>query len=222
MNKKNLTRVAAPAFATLMLAAGSSHAASVSYTLDQSDVLPDGTGYLQVTISDGAEGAIDFSVQALQPLLDIAGGNFGIQAFAFNVIPGGDAEGASVGNLADGWIVRDQWRVAPFGRFDIKPYGGGDSDLSTLTFSILGIDGDTPEDYAILSTGSAPGGHQFFAAKVTGFDFCPEGFEPGSKKCKTKAYFGGSTATNPIPLPAAAWLFVTGFAGALLRARKRR
>ena len=52
--------------------ASSSQAASISYFLDQSDKLADGTNYLQVTISDGANGAIDFTVTALQPLLDLA------------------------------------------------------------------------------------------------------------------------------------------------------
>jgi hypothetical protein len=214
-------RLAAPAFATLMLAAGQSQAASISYFIDQSNALPDGTNYLKVTVSDGAEGSIDFTVEALQPLLDIAGENFGIQAFALNVIPGGDAEGANVTNLPDGWIVRDHYRMAAYGFFDIKLYGGGQSRLDTLTFSIDGIDGDTPNDYAVLSTGNAADGHQFFAAKVAGFDFCPEGASPGSKKCVTSGFFGGSSTAAPVPLPAAAWLFATGFAGVLMRARKR-
>lgn len=223
MKKKNpsslVSRLAGPACAVMLLATSQSQAASITYFLDQSNSLTDNVGYLQVTIADGAEGAIDFTVQALQPLLDLGGEDFGIQSFAFNVVPGGDAEGASVTNLPSGWIVRDHYRMTGFGFFDIKLYGGGQSRLDTLTFSISGIDGDIPNDYAILSTGGASSGNQLFAARISGIDFCPEGVAPGSKKCVTTAFLGGS---SPVPVPATAWLFATGFVGAILRARKRK
>ena len=63
-------RVAA-VLASGLLAAGTSQAASISYYLDQSNVLADGTNWLQVTIADGAEGSVDFTVQILQPLKDL-------------------------------------------------------------------------------------------------------------------------------------------------------
>ncbi len=55
-----------------MAAATSTHAASVSYVLNQSNTLADGVPYLQVTIADGANGAIDFTVQVLASLSDLA------------------------------------------------------------------------------------------------------------------------------------------------------
>lgn len=70
-----------------------SHAATVTYVLDHSNALPDGVDYLTVTISDDVEGQLDFWVDALSPLSDIAGDNFGIQKFAFNLtadMSGGD------------------------------------------------------------------------------------------------------------------------------------
>jgi hypothetical protein len=91
--------------------------------------------------------------------------------------------------------------------------------VSTLSFSVTGIDGDTPEDYAVLSTGNVASGHEMFAAHVAGFNWCPLDGKKGSKKCVTSGFFAGS---DPVPLPAAAWLFATGMAGALIRARKRR
>jgi hypothetical protein len=193
-----------------------SKAASVSYVLDQSNVLADGVPYLQVTVADGAEGAIDFTVQVLPSLSSHAGENFGIQSFAFNVAPGGDAEGASVGNLPQGWITRDGYRMSEFGFFDIKLYGGGNSRLETLTFSILGIDGDTPEDYTVLSTGKAPQGHYFFTARVADIQLpdCTN-----ARKCSKSAFFAGNSA---VPLPGAAWLFATGAAGVMVRARRRK
>ena len=217
-NKKRSSmtpRILAALSATLLMS-GAANAASVSYFLNQSNALPDGTPYAQVTIADGADGAIDFTVQVLSALSDIATSNFGIQSFAFNVAPGGSAEGASVTGLPDGWKARDDFRMSSFGFFDVKVYGTGASRVSTLTFSIDGIDGDTIEDYASLSTGGASGGNQFFAAHVAGFSFkC----DPKTPKCATSAFIGGS---DPVPLPATAWLAATGFAAALVRARKRR
>jgi hypothetical protein len=194
------------------------NAASISYVLDQSNALPDGTGYLQVTIADGANGAIDFTVQALSPLTSIAGSNFGIQSFAFNVE--GSADGASITNLPTGWRVRDDFRMSTFGFFDVKVYGTGANRLSTLTFSVDGVEGDTVDDYAGLSTGGASGGNQIFAAHVAGFSYkCDD--KATRNKCVTSGFFGGSTE-NVVPLPATAWLAVTGFAAALVRARRRR
>ena len=206
--------------ATLALVLGLAHsttasAAPIIVELNQSNVLTDRTGYLQVSISEGMEGAIDFAVQVLDPLLQIAGENFGIQSFALNVIPGGYAESASVTDLPDGWIVRDAYRMENFGLFDIKLYGGGASRLDTLNFSITGIDGDRPEDYAVLSTGNATDGHQAFAARVA--DLVPGTCSVKNCAAITSAFFGGSTA---VPAPAAGWLFVTG--GLLLAGRLRR
>ena len=219
LNSRTLSaaaRVIAPVFCALMLVASPGRAASVSYILDQSNTLADGVPYLQVTVADGADGAIDFTVEILDSLSHSAGQNFGIQAFAFNVIAGGDAEAANVGNLPEGWITRDHYRMSEFGFFDIKLYGGGNSRLQTLTFSILGIDGDTPEDYAVLSTGNVPNDNSFFAAHVADFKFADC---TSAKKCPSSAFFAGSSA---VPLPGAAWLFATGVAGVMLRARKRK
>jgi len=155
--------------AGLLVAGAPAHAASVTYVLDQSNVLPDGVGYLQVQVADGSDGAIDFTVQVLNSLSDMAAGNFGIQAFAFNVIANGYADAGSISNLPDGWRAFDGKRMDGFGQFDVRLQGRGNARLETLTFSITGVDGDTPQDYTIYSTGSAAEGHQFFAAKVAGF-----------------------------------------------------
>lgn len=74
-------------FTSLLLAilSGGACAATVSYVLDQSNALPDGVDYLTVTISDNVQGQLDFWVDSQSPLTDIAGDNFGIQKFAFNV-----------------------------------------------------------------------------------------------------------------------------------------
>lgn len=217
MNKTTLTtatRFVAPLVAAFALGTPA-QAASVSYILDQSNALTDDVNYLQVTIADGAEGAIDFTVETLDSLLGIAGDNFGIQSFAFNVADNIQAVGANVTNLPTGWITRDHYRMSLFGFFDIKLYGGGNSRLETLTFSIDGIDGDTPNDYALLSKGSASGGKQMFAGRVASLECIGEG------KCISSAFFAGSEMSAPVPLPATAWLFAVGIGVAGARARRR-
>ncbi len=172
MNKNSpaLIRFLSSAAASLVLLSSPGQAAQISYFLDQSNALTDGVNYLQVTVADGASGAIDFTVEVLDPLTGMAARNFGLQSFAFNVIPNGFAEGANVSNLPDGWRARNGRRMDGFGLFDIKLRGRGSDRLETLTFSITGVEGDTPADYAVFSNGNAAEGHQFFAARVAGFE----------------------------------------------------
>ena len=190
-------------FAVLALLVGSqAFAASVIIDLDQSNenvAFSDGTPYLRVTISDGVDGAIDFVVQTLDPLADIAGSNYGIQTLSFNL---GDS-GASAGDIIapDGWRVSTDRNHSGFGRFDVHLAGTGNSRQDALMFSIVGVSGDTPLDYiAAFSGGNAGEGNQLFAAHVAGFDG-PHGI--------TSAQFGGSSV---VPLPASAWLMLSGLA----------
>ncbi len=86
MNSKNTRSLFVSLF--LLVISSESLATTLSYVLDQSNALPDNVDYLTVTISDDVEGQLDFWVDVRSPLTDIAGKNFGIQKFAFNV--GGD------------------------------------------------------------------------------------------------------------------------------------
>ena len=74
------------AFAGLsaLLVVGQVSAASVSYYLDQSNDLADGTNYAKVTISDGVGGDIDFTVEIIESAFPQPFSNFGMQAFFFN------------------------------------------------------------------------------------------------------------------------------------------
>ena len=140
MSSSKTTTLKASAFLLLTLAATTTPAASVSYILDQSSSMPDDTGYLQVTISDGLAGAVDFLVTMLQPLSDAAGDHFGIQNFSFNVAPGASAEAADVSGLPDGWRAKNGGSINPFGRFDITRQGqwqtpGGRTELLALPAS---------------------------------------------------------------------------------------
>jgi hypothetical protein len=184
------------------LVAGPVQAAAVSYLLDQSNELDDGVNYLEVRITDGRDGAIDFAVEVLGPLATLAGDNFGIQSFGFNVVGDGFAEAGDITGLSDGWFAHQGKRMSGFGLFDITLMGKGWERLKTLRFSITGVDDDSPWDYAVFSTGHGAQGHAFFAAHVAGFAY----------DCITSAYFGGSAV---VPLPPAAWLFVSGLAALL-------
>jgi hypothetical protein len=82
MDYKKLVKLAA---LPLIFAATQTSAASISYYLDQSNDLPDGINYAQVTISDGIGGNIDFSVDVLENAFSVSpGANFVMQAFSFN------------------------------------------------------------------------------------------------------------------------------------------
>jgi hypothetical protein len=213
-----------------LLATSSANAASISYYLDQSNKLADGINYLQVTIDDeGEAGVINFTVTALAPLLELAGDNFGIQKFAFNILGGIGAEAKDVDALPENWRARNGGRMDGFGLFDVKLQGKGKNRQDPLTFSIAGVDLDTITSYVDLSTGRAPQGFSLFSAHVAGFNFGECGIEydgggdgksdplgskakPKTKKddCVTSAFFGGNTA---VPAPPAVWLLGTAVAG---------
>lgn len=203
---------------------GSAGAASVSYYLDQSNVdayLPDGTNYLQVTISDATfgldTGAIRFDVTLLAPLTSIAGTNFGIQSFGFNTDLGVGAVLAAIAGLPAGWAKASNTNQDGFGNFELVDSGSGSSRQSpTLTFYVTGIAGDAPSDYTFVSSGTAGQGNVMFATHVAGF----LDQDPGAGTVDS-GYFGGSNpGSTTVPVPAAAWLMVSGF-GVLSRLRRR-
>ena len=75
------------AVAALAVSGSAAQAASIAYVLDQSNadpLLADGDAYLQVTVADGAGGAIDFTVDILPRLTGIADTGFGLRSFAFS------------------------------------------------------------------------------------------------------------------------------------------
>lgn len=205
---------------TGLLGATTSQAASVSFYLDQSSGLPDGVNYLQVTIADGVDGAIDFTVTALQPLLEIAGSNFGIEKFAFNVADNVATGLDNVTALPAGWLPGAGGLVSGFGIYDLKVDIQKGSPQDPLTFSVTGVDLDTVLSYVELSSGSSPQGPSFFSAYVGGFNFgdCGDN-ERSSKNCYTGAFFGGA---QPVPAPPAIWLLGTAVAGLVVRRIRRK
>lgn len=180
---------------TSLLLAGAANAASVSYYLDQSNDLPNGTNYLQVTIADGAGGDIDFTVEVLTAAYPTPLSNFGMQEFYFNYDQSLDVDMADIINLdpASWDINEDKNAGGGFGKFNLQAKGSGSSRTELLTFSITGVVGDTVNSYAI---GDADESGLFFAAHVAGYDDGTSG--------NTSGKFAGATL---VPVPAAVWLF---------------
>jgi hypothetical protein len=206
----------------LGLAAGTvAQAASVSYTLTRSDRLADGRDYLRVTIADGADGAVDFTVEPLAALIERGGERFEIRAFALNVDPELAVSAANVSGLPEQWSARRTSRMDGFGRFDLTLYGTGPQRRQSLQFSITDVEGDTPWSYALPSNDNASEANALFAARVRGL--VAESACDADQRCTPRAIptaFLG-TGTQPVPVPAAGWFILTGALAALRFVRRR-
>src|SRR3989344_5797121 len=141
-------------------------AASVSFLLDQSNKLPDGTDYLdylKVTIDDqGALGAINFTVETLDELSARACKKFGILSFGFN---GAELDKENIFGLPDGWKFKNDKKMDGFGKFENVLIGKKWDRQDPLTFSIVGIDSDSISSYASSHNG---GDGVFFSAYAGG------------------------------------------------------
>ncbi|MFO1400582.1 MAG: VPLPA-CTERM sorting domain-containing protein [Steroidobacteraceae bacterium] len=204
------------------------HASSVTYYLNQSNVdsvYPDGTDYAKVVIEDvGSD--IQFTVSILPGVFD-PDSNFGIQQFGFNIISGGPSlNGGSNFSLPDGWGAGCGGQMDGFGIFDCTVDTTGNGRLDPLVFKVTGVTGDLLSTYFDLSTtqsGKPPGqGYQYFALHITGFKD-PSGLPSNNDNATTSGFFGGGyQKTNVVPIPAAAWLLLSGVAGLGAMARRRR
>ena len=200
MTMKNTITILAALFSLLLLT--HARAATVDYVLDQSNTLADGTDYLAVSISDATPDQLDFRVSTLPELAGMAGGNYGIQSFAFNTLV---ADLSSVEfELPDGWRLQYNKNMSEAGRFDVRIMGTGKSRLDPLEFAVLGLSLDAVE--------------AGFASHVAGF--MASGDYPGV----TSAFFHGDrlVPTPEVPLPPAVWLFGSGLLGLGSVARRRR
>lgn len=196
----------------LMFAALPTHAASVSFFLDQSNKLPDGTNYLSVMLTE-SEGGVNVVVNTLDPFNSIRGDHFGIQKFGFGLSNGVFEE---IENLPDGWRVKHNKRMDGFGRFDFRLQGKGKVRTDELSFTVGGV---SLGDFDSL-----------FAAHVAGFEWCKTDDDEernrkrrwcGDRDCVTSAYFAGNMSVSEVPVPAAMWLFGSGLLGLIGTAARK-
>lgn len=211
----SITKKTVLAMAALMAAAaGSVHASTVSYFIDQTNSanLSDGINYAQVTISDeGVAGNIDFTVEVLEAGFIAAGANPGskltMKTFSFNFNALLAVDTTNIANFVPGdWTVKktDANAGGGFGFFDFElADGSNNTPTMALSFSIVGVDGDTIEDYAVGYTSASD---PYFATHISGYDINGE----------TSAKFA-----TVVPVPAAAWLFGSGLIGLVSIARRR-
>ena len=167
--------------------------ATISYYLDQPNVLLDGVNYVQVTISDSTTtiGNIDFRVEVRDSVFTVSGSNFGMQNFSFNYDPSLSVDASNIIDIDSlGWTVSEGANTGGgFGKFGFQLSGNGRSRTELLSFSISGVDEDTIYSYAMGSTLN-PAAIDFFAAHIAGF---------GAKNGVTSAKFAGSTLVIPVP-----------------------
>lgn len=197
----------------LMTLAVPAPAASVSYFLDLANELPDGRNYLQVTISDSATvaGDIDFRVALLPDAFPPAAGNFGLDRFLFNHDGSLSVSSANISGLDPAWRIGEARNAGGgYDRYAFQLKGKGNSRTSLLTFSISGVEGDSPASYATAARNLHHGATEFFAAHVGGFDARAYG--------ASSTWSAGSTA---VPIPAAVWMFASGLLGLMTLARRR-
>jgi len=201
-------------FTVFLFASAQVNAASVSYFLDQSNDLADGTNYAKVTISDsiGHAGDIEFAVEVLTGAFPTPLSNFGMQSFYFNADDGLAVSAANLVDINPSWSVNtDKNPGGGFGKFDFEVAGNGSNRTELLTFRISDVTGDTIDSYALNSVlqdeEGTPG--VYFAAHIADYDSVVSG--------NTSGKFGGSSV---VPIPAAVWLFASGLGFLGWRGRK--
>jgi hypothetical protein len=187
-------------------------AASLTYTLDRAIGIPDGNATVQVTLTDGASGGVDFDVTLLagsEPLPDGAG----ITEFAFNIAPGADVWFRDITGLEAGWKAKPRARNG-FGLFDAAVRAKQATlPVTNLQFSVRPDDGTSVSlaDLVSLSIGRAPEGHSLFSARLAGME---DGIVGASR-----VLLGGPSGATVVPLPASLWLLASalGMVGVMKR-----
>ena len=211
----------------LSVSAGLAQADSVSYCLDKNNSALPETSYLQVTISDNANGNdIDFQVDVLLDAFSspdfTLSSNFGMQSFYFNYDKMLTVAKQNIVNIdPSSWNILTDRTADGYGLFQFDLKGNGHNRTETLFFTIANVQGDDIHSYAVGSSGSAANSGEYFAAHVAGFDYQGSGFDFNGntygRHGASSAFFAGST---PVPVPAAAWLLSPALLG-LMGFRRR-
>lgn len=208
-----------------------------SYTLNQSNVLPDGPNYgtVQLQAYDGigpgggglSAGQVVFTVTINPAAYGSIGTNFGMDKFAFNSDLTLQSSNSSHSNYLSGpagWSASfGNQNISGFGKFDVELDGGGNHRLIQAVFTVSNLGTNaTPGHFLFGSTkqnGKTPEqGSVYFAAHVADFNdgkshFIGSGEGNGG---------GGGGGTLQTPEPATMALTLIGFAGVSLNHGLRR
>jgi hypothetical protein len=156
---------------------------SKTFLLDQSNVLPSGTGYGSIFVEayDGngtpggglSAGQVRLTVQAdTLPAYGPVGSNFGVYALGFN---SNLTLQSSQISTPSGWQLRNGRFMGGFGQFAWEASGNVYDTHNPLVITISGLGtGATLDNFLIPSTSSTGGvpmnGSVLFAARISGFD----------------------------------------------------
>lgn len=167
-----------------------------TWVLDQSNTFADGVEYGTVHIEAETDtGEVTFTVAATAPAIYGNLNKFGIQRFGFNHQNLTSSPDEWLVSLPSSWSQDDGGgQLSAFGKFSVSEQtSGANNRKNPLVFTITL---PTPseaiaQNFAVVSSGNAGEGNQFFAAHVAGFSN-----GPGSH------YVAGSTVGNTVPEPA--------------------
>ena len=194
---KPFVKIAALFTLWFVLPAGPVNAAVINLDM-ANNASPTDSPWATVTVDELVNGDIRFTV-ALSDSADFDKGQVSIEQFGFNT-EGIGLDSLSFIDISAGFSVHTKGStMTKFGRFDLSVFGEKGSGFDPVAFTIV-ADGDSIATYTSALTNKG----FLFSAKLS--------------KGAPMAFI----ATTAVPIPAAAWLFVSGLIGLVGIARRKK